>query len=158
MSLTNIIIPVIMQHVIMISKQHMGTMVIIKYCKRLDSQNSLAHVVKCDAYMHMHLFLYACVSVSLLSLHLNLTPLPFQLFPYQLSISHFLKSLYHSLPNQIFIPDFTLLTFYLSIICFFFPSSMDPPPSHYMYVLILLYCQLINRMQTFIDNASIVVM
>lgn len=154
MSLTNIIIPVIMQHVIMISKQHMGTMVIIKYCKRLDSQNSLAHVVKCDAYMHMHLFLYACVSVSLLSLHLNLTPLPFQLFPYQLSIClytiHF--------PNQIFIPDFTLLTFYLSIICFFFPSSMDPPPSHYMYVLILLYCQIINRMQTFIDNASIVVM
>lgn len=98
MSLTNIIIPVIMQQVIMISKQHMGTMAIIKYCKRLDSQNSLAHVVKCDAYMHMHLFLYACVSVSLLSLHLNLTPLPFQLFPYQLSIClytiHF--------PNQIF--------------------------------------------------------
>lgn len=35
---------------------------------------------------------------------------------------------------------------------------MDPPPSHYMYVLILLYFQNINRMQTFIDNASIVVM
>lgn len=33
---------------------------------------------------------------------------------------------------------------------------MDPPPSHYMYVLILLYCQLINRMQTFIDNACYV--
>lgn len=156
MSLTNIIIPVIMQHVIMISKQHMGTIVIIKYCKRLDSQNSLAHVVKCDAYMHLSL--YACVSVSLLSLHLNLTPLPFQLFRNQLSIFLFLKSLYLHFPNQIFIPDFTLLTFYLSIICFFFPSSMDPPPSHYMYVLILLYCQLINSMQTFIDNASIVVM
>lgn len=151
MSLTNIIIPVIMQQVIMISKQHMGTMVIIKYC---NSQNSLAHVVKCDAYMHMHLFLYACVSVSLLSLHLNLTPLPFQLFPYQLSICLYTIHFH----NQIFILDFTLLTFYLSIICFFFPSSMDPPPSHYMYVLILLYCQLINSMQTFIDNASIVVM
>lgn len=149
MSLTNIIIPVIMQQVIMISKQHMGTMVIIKYCKRLDSQNSLAHVVKCDAYMHMHLFLYASPISALKSYTPSLSTVP-------LSVSICLYTIHF--PNQIFIPEFTLLTFYLSIICFFFPSSMDPPPSHYMYVLILLYCQLINRMQTFIDNASIVVM